>query len=176
MIAVIAAIVGGLIEGVKVPLASPLLYALRKRRIFPFAFMAYCIALGFEVNVSNVYAMNLRQMFTLLIPTVLLLDSCLRGERIDRLSIPFIPLLIIGYIYTPIYVFSISLYAFKVLSQDLRGMIPFAAGISLLILSLMLLSKQLNVMGGAATQVVFISSLAIITSIAFWKRVEKVSL
>lgn len=81
MIAVVAAIIGGLLTGLKTPLLSPVIYLSKfKRDIFLILFFVYCLALGYELEITNVYDDNLITIFAVILPSILLLDAGLKGE------------------------------------------------------------------------------------------------
>lgn len=110
MLAVIASISAGIHAGIFSPLLSPLVYALKFRKdLFLFSFLFYSLALGYEFY-SSVYD---EKFIALLLSTILLLDSGLKGERRDYLSYIIAGLLVSGIFFKEIFLFAIFLAFFN---------------------------------------------------------------
>jgi len=187
-IAVIAAAIGGLIAGLTLPLLFlPLLYlskVKRKKDIFLLLFPVYALAIGYQLNVANVYAADLIPVLSVVVPSLLLLDAGLRIKKEEEpifartkvLFILIISAFVIGWFVQVVFVgavLAVFLYEF---SKDNARCGIYAAGIgfSSLIVALVLVQGVLNLEGGAATQVVFIAAFSTLTALVFfWKHVDR---
>ena len=187
-IAVIAAAIGGLIAGLTLPLLFlPLLYlskVKRKKDIFLLLFLVYALAIGYQLNVANVYAADLIPVLSVVVPSLLLLDVGLRIKeeeepifaRTKVLFILIISAFVIGWFVQEVFVgavLAVFLYEF---SKDhaRRGIYAAGIGFSSLIVALVLVQGVLNLEGGAATQVVFIAAFSTLTALVFfWKHVDR---
>ncbi len=189
-IAVIAAAIGGLIAGLTLPLLFlPLLYlskVKRKKDIFLLLFLVYALAIGYQLNVANVYAADLIPVLSVVVPSLLLLDAGLRIKEEEEpifartktkvLFILIISAFVIGWFVQEVFVgavLAVFLYEF---SKDHARRGIYAAGIcfSSLIVALVLVQGVLNLEGGAATQVVFIAAFSTLTALVFfWKHVDR---
>jgi hypothetical protein len=198
MLAVVSAIVGGLMYGLKVTWLSWVVYLLKFRKsVFLVAFSAYCLALGYELEVSSVYDMDPAVVFAIVLPTILILDAGLKGEQRvfvrDRYVIDIVALLkehrdivsyilsvaiVVGYFVKVLFVIAVTLAVFHHFSKDNPRMGAWVAlaGASMLILGLALSGCLFNMPGSASTQVVFISAVSILLALAFWREVEKLEL
>lgn len=155
IIAVFAAALGGLIAGLKLPLLLlPLIYVLNytnKKDILLLVFSVYALAIGYEFEVSNLYETDLVKVVSVVVPSLLLLDSGLRlrtklnGER----------------------------EGFKLKAR--RGVFAALISSSLLLAALVLGQGVLNLEGSAATQVVFIAAVStLIALLFFWRKRDRV--
>jgi|Deesub1362A_J573_1020465.scaffolds.fasta_scaffold00471_19 hypothetical protein len=182
MIAVLAAVVGGLIAGIYTPLLSPVLYLLKSRRdLFLLLFLAYCLALGYEFEVANVYEADVVAVLAVILPSILLLDSGLKGKESSlRGLIAYAAALaiLIGLFVREVFVLGVIIALFHHFSRDYprRGAAVSLAGISLLILGLFAGSGMLNLPGGAPSQVVFISAVGILLALFFWRNIKTTEL
>ena len=188
IIAVVAAAIGGLIAGLKLPLLLlPLIYVLKykeKKDIFLLVFFVYVLAIGYEFEVANLYELDLVKVVSVVVPSLLLLDSGLRSrlkeEKTSLAQVPFIAFFIAfatGWFVREVFVAAVLIALIYEFSKDnARGGI-FAAIIvfSLLFAAVVLEQSVLNWEGGAATQVVFISAVSTLIALVFFrKRVMRV--
>lgn len=187
-IAVIAAAIGGLIAGLTLPLLFlPLLYlskVKRKKDIFLLLFLVYALAIGYQLNVANVYAADLIPVLSVVVSSLLLLDAGLRIKEEEEpifaktkvLFIIIISAFVIGWFVQVVFVgavLAVFLYEF---SKDhaRRGIYAASICFSSLIVALVLVQGMLNLEGGAATQVVFILAFSTLTALVFfWKHVDR---
>ncbi len=179
MIAVVAAIIGGLIVGLKTPLFSPVVYLSKFRKdLFLILFFVYCLMLGYELEITNIYNINLIMIFTIILPSILLLDTGLRGERKELASYIIITTILIGWFVREIFIIAVLISLFYHFSKDnpKRGVFVVLASISLLIVGLVFSKSMLNLLGGSATQVAFISAISILIVLLFWKKIERMEL
>ena len=187
-IALVAAAIGGLIAGLKLPLLLlPLIYVSKfkeKKDIFLLVFFGYAVAIGYEFEVANIYELDLITVLSVVVPSLLLLDSGLRPrlkeEKTSFAQVPFIAFIvafIIGWFVREVFVAAVLIALIYEFSKDnARGGI-FAAIIvfSLLFAAVVLEQSVLNWEGGAATQVVFISAVSTLIALVFFrKRVMRV--
>ena len=178
MIAVIAAIIGGLMVGLKTPLFSPLIYLSKFRKnLFLVLFFAYCLALGYELKITNVYNINLTIIFAVVLPTILLLDAGLRGESKSSVSYLIGAIILIGWFFRELFVIGVLLALSYHFSKDCpkRGIFVVLFSISLLIVGLIFGKSMLDLLGGSSTQVAFISSITLLIVLLFWRKIEKVN-
>ncbi|HJH27151.1 MAG TPA: hypothetical protein C5S37_10390 [Methanophagales archaeon] len=188
LLAVIAAAIGGLIAGLKLPLLLlPLIYVStfkEKKDIFLLLFFGYTLAIGYEFEVANLYELDLITVLSVVVPSLLLLDSGLRSrlkeEKPSFAQVPFIAFVIafvIGWFVREVFVaavFGALIYEF---SKDnaRRGIFAVLIVFSLLITAIVLGQGVLNLEGSAATQVVFISAVStLIALVFFWRKRDRV--
>ena len=172
MIGVVAAIIGGLIVGLKTPLLSPVIYLSKFRKdLFLVLFFVYCLALGYELEITNIYDANLMTIFAVVLPSVLLLDAGLRGESRGLVSYIIAATILIGWFVREVFVIAVLLALFYHFSEDhpKRGVFVVLVSISLLIIGLILGKNTLDLFGGSSTQVVFISAISILIVLLFWR-------
>ncbi len=172
MIAVAASIVGGFIAGIKTPLTSPIVYALKfKKDLFLISFFAYCLALGYEFKVSNVYNASTISILSVILPSILLLDAGLKGECRDLLSYIIVTFILAGLLVNELFVIATIAAIYHQFSRDhpRSGVLIVSFSVALLILGLIFCERFLNLPGGSLTQIAFIS--AILIAIVFWKIV-----
>jgi hypothetical protein len=182
MIAAVAAVIGGLIAGIKTPLLSPALYLLRSRRdLFLLSYVVFCLALGYEFEVANVYDADLIAIFAAAMPTILLLDAGLRddekdGEKGLRGLIAYVAVLamLAGLFINVAFIFGLLIAFLHHFQKDRpgRGAVVAIISISLLILGLFAGREMLNLPGAASSQVVFISAVGILLGLFFWKSIK----
>jgi len=173
MIAVIAAIVSGLIVGIKTPLFSPIIYLSKFRKdLFLILFFVYCLALGYELKISNIYHTNITTIFAIILSSILLLDAGLRGENRNLITYILIVVILISWFVKEVFVITVLFAFFYHFSEDhpKRGVITVLVSIFLLIIGLVLGKSMLNLLGSSSTQVVFISAISIII-VLFWRLV-----
>lgn len=158
---------GGLIAGLRLPLLFlPLMFVTgikNKKDIFLLVFSVYALAIGYECEVTNLYEADMVKVVSVVVPSLLLLDSGLKirlkGEETSFAQVPLIAFIIafvIGWFVREVFV---------------------AAGIvfSLLLAALVLGQGVLNLEGGGATQVVFIAAVStLIALVFFWRKRERV--
>ena len=187
IIAVIAAAIGGLIAGLKMPLLLlPLIYVSKfknKEDIFLLVFFVYALAIGYEFKVANLYELDLITVLSVITPSLLLLDSGLRLREektsFAKIKIPFIFIIsafVIGWFVREVFVCAVLITLFYEFSRDnaRRGIFAVLLSFSLLVIALLLGGGMLNLEGGVATQVVFIAAVSTLTALVFfWKRVER---
>jgi uncharacterized paraquat-inducible protein A len=188
IIAVIAAAIGGLIAGLRIPLLFlPLMFVTgikNKKDIFILVFFVYALAIGYEFEVSNLYELDLVKVLSVAVPTLLLLDSGLKlrskeEEAEIKTLILFIIAFVIGWFVREIFVAAVLIALIYEFSSDNARSGIFAALISfsLLLVAIVLGQNQLNLdlEGGAATQVVFISAVStLIALVFFWRKRDRV--
>ena len=190
IIAVIAAATGGLIAGLKMPLLLlPLIYVStfkEKKDIFLLLFFGYALAIGYEFEVANLYELDLITVLSVVLPSLLLLDSGLRSrlglkeEKTSFAQVPFIAFsiaFVIGWFVREVFVaavFGALIYEF---SKDnaRKGIFAVLIVFSLLIAAFALGQGVLNLEGGAATQAVFIAAVStLIALVFFWRKMDRV--
>lgn len=179
MIAVVAAIIGGLIVGLKTPLISPVIYLSKFRKdIFLVLFFVYCLMLGYELEINNIYDANLITIFAVVLPSVLILDAGLRGESRSLVSYVIGAIILIGWFLRELFVIGVLLALFYHFSKDCpkRGVFVVLLSISLLIVGLIFGKSMLNLLGSSSTQVAFISAISILIVLLFWRKIEKAKL
>jgi len=172
MIGVVAAIIGGLIVGLKTPLLSPVIYLSKFRKdLFLVLFFVYCLALGYELEITNIYDANLMTIFAVVLPSVLLLDAGLRGESRGLVSYIIAATILIGWFVREVFVIAVLLALFYHFSKDnpKRGVFVVLVSTSLLIIGLVFSKSMLNLLGSSSTQVVFISAISILIVLLFWR-------
>ena len=172
MIGVVAAIIGGLIVGLKTPLLSPVIYLSKFRKdLFLVLFFVYCLALGYELEITNIYDANLMTIFAVVLPSVLLLDAGLRGESRGLVSYIIAATILIGWFVREVFVIAVLLALFYHFSKDnpKRGIFVVLVSTSLLIIGLVFSKSMLNLLGSSSTQVVFISAISILIVLLFWR-------
>ncbi|MDI6885193.1 MAG: hypothetical protein QMD22_02375 [archaeon] len=157
LIAVIAAAIGGLIAGLRMPLLLlPLIYVLKykdKKDVFLLVFSVYVLATGYEFEVSNLYELDLVKVLSVVIPALLLLDSGLRSRLKEEKT---------------------SFYEFSK-NKARRGVFAALISFSLLLAAIVLGQSVLNMEGGTATQVVFIAAVSTLVALVFfWRKRERV--
>ncbi|MBO8183034.1 MAG: hypothetical protein H0Z28_09620 [Archaeoglobus sp.] len=185
MISIIAAFIGGIVTGTYTPLFSPVFYLLRsKKGFFLISFSAYCISLGYEVELGNLYDTDLLLVFAIVLPTILLLDAGLKGERWTSIrkwgpvSYLSISLIIGSLLIKELFIIGVLLAFLYNFSEDnpRKGSITTLVGISLLIAGLFAVRSILNLPGSAPSQVTFISAVSILLTLIFWKSIQKVKI
>jgi hypothetical protein len=172
MIGIVAAIIGGLIVGLKTPLLSPVIYLSKFRKdLFLILFFVYCLVLGYELEITNIYNANLITIFAVLLPSILLLDAGLRGESSGLVGYILVVAILIGWFVREVFVIAVLLALFYHFSKDnpKRGVFVVVVSISLLIVGLVFGKSMLNLLGGSSTQVVFISAISILIVLLFWR-------
>lgn len=157
LIAVIAAAIGGLIGGLRIPLLFlPLMFVTgikNKKDIFILVFFVYALAIGYEFEVANLYELDLVKVLSVTVPSLLLLDSGLRLRLRTKLK---------G---------EKEGFEFK----ERKGVFAALISFSLLLVAILLGQNLLNFEGGAATQVVFISAVStLIALVFFWRKRDRV--
>ena len=184
-IAVIAAAMGGLIAGLKIPLLFlPFLFISKvknKKDIFLLLFLVYALAIGYEFEIADIYGTDLCMVLSVLIPQLLLLDSGLRDDHpiFAKPKIIFIIIIsafVLGWFVNAVFVGAILIaLAFEFSGDNARrGIFADVISLALLIGALALVQGLLNLEGGAATQVVFISAFSTLTALVFfWKHVDR---
>lgn len=173
MIAVVAAIIGGLLTGLKTPLLSPAIYLSKFRKdIFLILFFVYCLALGYELEITNIYDANLTTIFAVILPSILLLDAGLKGESRSLVSYIILVAILIGWFVREVFIIAVLIALFYHFSKDnpKRGVFVVLASISLLIAGLVFGKSTLNLLGSFSTQVVFISAIGILIALLFWRK------
>ncbi len=172
MIAVVAAIIGGLIAGLKTPLILPPVIYLSKFRkdVVLILFFVYCLALGYEFEVANIYNADIIAIFAVILPSVLILDAGLRGENEGLINYILIVTILIGWFVRVIFIIAVLIAFFYHFSKDRpkRGIFVVVTGTSLLIVGFVFGEEMLNLLGGSSTQVVFISAISILVVLLFW--------
>ncbi|RLI81590.1 hypothetical protein DRP04_05755 [Archaeoglobales archaeon] len=179
MIGVIAAVIGGLITGLKTPLLSPVIYLSKFRKdLFLILFFVYCLALGYELEITNIYNANLITIFAVILPSVSLLDAGLRGESRGLVSYILVVAILIGWFVKEIFIIAVLIALFYHFSKDYpkRGVFVVLVSISLLTVGLVFGKSILNMLGGSSTQVVFISAISILIVLLFWRKFRKTEL
>jgi hypothetical protein len=180
MIAVVAAIIGGLIIGLKTPLLSPLLYLSKSFRkdLFLILFFVYCLALGYELEITSIYNVNLIVIFAVVLPSVLLLDMGLRGESKGLVVYIIVAITLIGWFVKELFIIAILLAVFYHFSKDhpKRGVFAVLVCNSMLIIGFVFSKSILNQLGSSSTQVVFISAICILIVLLFWRKTETIKL
>lgn len=188
IIAVIAAAIGGLIAGLRIPLLFlPLMFVTgikNKKDIFILVFFVYALAIGYEFEVSNLYELDLVKVLSVAVPTLLLLDSGLKlrskeEEAEIKTLILFIIAFVIGWFVREIFVAAVLIALIYEFSSDnaRSGIVAALISFSLLLVAIVLGQNQLNLdlEGGAATQVVFISAVStLIALVFFWRKRDRV--
>ena len=179
MIAVVAAIVGGLIAKLKTPLLSPAIYLSKFRKgVFLILFFIYCLALGYELEIANVYSTNPITIFAVILPSILLLDAGLRGESRDLVSYILIAAILAGLFIREVFIVAVLVALFYHFSKDnpKSGVFTALVSISLLFGGLVFCQSTLNLLGGSSTQVVFISAISVFIVLLFWRKIEKIKI
>jgi len=185
MIALVAVAIGGLIVGLKIPLLLlPLIYITKfknKKEIFLLLFFIYALAIGYEFEVANLYESGLIEELSIIVPSLLLLDSGLRSKEekssFAPIQIAFIIAFVIGWFVREIFVVAVLGVLLYELSKDNpgKGILAGTIGLSSLVISLALGKALLNFEGSAATEVVFISAVSTLVVLTFfWKKVERI--
>lgn len=179
MIGLIAVLAGGLIQGLKTPLASPLLYILKsKKDLFLALFFAYCLALGYEFKVHSLYTKP-TYIFTLILPTILFLYSMKREVR-GTVNYLLVAPILAGILFPPIFavavIAAIGYNFYKDKPQLGKGILSSATPISILVVGLIVLKGVLNLPGSASTQAIFIAAAGILTALAFWRETGRTKL
>lgn len=172
MIAVFAAIIGGLIAGLKTPMLSPVIYLSKFRKdLFLVLFSVYCLALGYELGMADIYNVNPVTIFAIILPSVLLLDAGLRGESRGLVSYALIATTLTGWFVKEVFVIAVLIALFYHFSEDnpRRGFFVASASVSLLIAGLVFGRSMLDLLGGSSTQVVFISAISILILLLIWR-------
>jgi hypothetical protein len=186
LIGLIAAVIGGLIMGLKTPLISLISVFLKpKKDLFIIFFLVYCLALSFEVRVSSVYSADLLTITALILPTLLILDAGLREDEGGSGNSGFLSERYLRYaisIAIPIGWFVREFFAIAVLFATLynfsrdnprKGVYAVAASTILLIVSLFFGRAVLDTPGSSSSQVVFILAVAILTALIFMRRIQR---
>ncbi len=171
MIAVVAAVIGGLIVGLKTPLLTPVIYLSKfKKDLFLIMFFVYCLALGYEFEIANIYDINPITVFAVVLPSILLLDAGLRGESRDLISYTLAVAILIGWFVKEVFIIAVLIALFYHFSKDYprRGVFVVLVSISLLTVGLIFGKSLLYMLGGSSTQVVFISAISILVVLLFW--------
>ncbi|MCD6456700.1 MAG: hypothetical protein J7K81_07945 [Methanophagales archaeon] len=186
IIAVIAAAMGGLIGGLRIPLLFlPLMFVTgikNKKDIFLLVFFVYALAIGYEFAVSNLYELDLVKVLSVTVPTLLLLDSGLKlrskeEEAEIKTLIFFIIAFVIGWFVREIFVAAVLIALIYEFSSDKArsGIFATLISFSLLLAAIVLGQNLLNFEGGAVTQVVFISAVStLIALVFFWRKRDRV--
>ncbi len=180
VIAVIAAAVGGLIAGLKVPLLFlPFLFFAKEKKkkdIFLLLFLLYALAIGYEFEIANIYSTDLPLVLCVVIPQLLLLDSGLKDEHPNFAKPKIIVISIIsafffGWLVKEVFVGAVLIaLAFEFSGENARrGIFAAVSSLALLIGALALAQGMLNLEGGAATQVVFIAAFSTLTALLFFR-------
>ncbi len=200
LLAVIAAAIGGLIAGLELPLLLlPVIYVSKikeKRDLFILLFSVYGLAIGYELEVANLYSADFVKVLSVMVPSLLLLDSGLssslrswqgleEGKRRRRFTqLPFATLIgfsvsfVIGWYIREIFVVAVLVALMYEFSKDNeRGFGVFAAVFcfSLFITVIVFGQGLLNLEGAAATQAVFIAAVStLIALVFFWRKRDRV--
>jgi len=184
-IAVIAAAMGGLMAGLKISLLFlPFLFISKvknKKDLFLLLFLVYALAIGYEFEIANIYTADLCMVLIVVIPQLLLLDSGLRGDHpiFAKPRIFFIIIIsafVLGWFVNVVFVGAVLIaLAFEFSGDNARrGIFAAVISLALLIGALVLVQGVLNLEGGAATQVVFISAFStLIALLFFWKSIDR---
>jgi len=182
LIALIAALVGGLIAGLKIPLLLLPMLSISKLKnkndMFLILFVIYALTIGYEFEVVSIYGLDPIKTFSLLIPSLLLLDAGLRSreDEFNRMQFAaFVIFFIIGWFLRPVFVVAaFGAFILYFSNSTRRGAFITISSIFLLIAGIIIGESTLNMEGGTATQVVFISAISnLIALVFFWKRVER---
>ncbi len=180
MIGVIAAIVGGLIVGLKTPLLSPVIYLSSKfrRDLFLILSFVYYLALGFKVEVTNIYNINPIIIFAVILPSILLFDTGLRNESKDTISYILMVAMTIGLLVRELFIIAMLITLLYHFSKDnpKKGVFVVLASTSMLMLGLVLCKSVLNLLGASSSQIAYISAVSIIVVLLFWRKTEKLPL
>lgn len=179
MIVVVAVIIGAIIVGLKTPLLSPLVFLskFKKKSLFIILFFIYCLVLGYELRITNVYNVTPITIFAVILPTILLLDAGLKNDK-DSLS-KFLNNkteytiaigLLIGLFVKYIFAIALLIVFFQQFSDDhpKKGALVLIS-VLLLVAGLILGRQLIDFIGGASTQVIFISSISILTTLIFYR-------
>ncbi|MBE8539394.1 hypothetical protein [Geoglobus acetivorans] len=177
MIGLVAALVGGIIAGVKTPFVAPAIYLLSRYRKNPFliSFGVYCISLSYEFRVTNVFDLDPITVLSVLLPTILLLEDGLNEDRSG--SFPeylLAAFMLSGLIFREIFVFSTLLALMNMVAEDRakRGAAILAAGALILAAGLFVIRSFLDVPGGASTQAAVVTSITAFAVLLFWRRAD----
>lgn len=196
LLAVIAAAIGGLIAGLKLPLLLlPVIYVSKikeKRDLFILLFSVYGLAIGYELEVANLYSADFVKVLSVVVPSLLLLDSGLRlrlwqgleeGKKRRFTQLPFATLIgfsvsfVIGWYIREIFVVAVLVALMYEFSKDneRRGVFAAVFCFSLFITAIVLGQELLNLEGAAATQAVFIAAVStLIALVFFWRKRDRV--
>ncbi|MDI6810375.1 MAG: hypothetical protein QMD80_01615 [archaeon] len=188
IIAMIAAVMGGLIAGLKMPLLLLPVICLSKfkdkKDIFLLVFFVYALAIGYEFEVANLYETDLITVLSVIVPSLVLLDSGLRLKlKVEKTSFVQVPLIffgiafVIGWFVREVFagaVLGALIYEFSK-DKARKGIFAALIGFSLLLAALVLGQSVLNMEGGTATQVVFIAAVSTLVALVFfWRKRERV--
>ncbi len=176
MIGVVAAAIGGLIAGLKTPLLSPVIYLSKFRKdLFLILFFVYCLALGYELEITSIYDADLITIFAVILPSVLLLDAGLRGESRGLVSYIIVAAILAGLFVKELFVTAVLLAFLYHFSKDYpkRGVFVVLASVSLLTVGLVFSKNMLDLLGASSAQVAFISAIAILLALGVIKIIKK---
>jgi len=155
--------------------------------LFLLLFSVYALASGYELEVSNLYELNLVKVLSVVIPTLLLLDAGLKSESEEEtrgfthahgfliasgVTIAFV----IGWFVSVVFVAAVFSALIYELSGDKarRGVFAALISSSLLLAALVLGQGLLNLEGGGATQAIFIAAVStIIALMFFWRKRDR---
>ena len=197
LLAVIAAAIGGLIAGLKLPLLLlPVIYVSKikeKGDLFILLFSVYGLAIGYELEVANLYSADFVKVLSVVVPSLLLLDSGLslrswqeleEGEKRRFTQLPFATLIgfsvsfVIGWYIREIFVVAVLvalIYEFSKDNERRFGLFAAVFCFSLFITAIVLGEGLLNLEGAAATQAVFIAAVStLIALVFFWRKRDRV--
>jgi len=181
----------------KLPLLLlPLIYVSKikeKRDIFILLFSVYGLAIGYELEVANLYSADFVKVLSVMVPSLLLLDSGLSSmswqgleEREKRrfTQLPFATLIgfsisfVIGWYIHEIFVVAVLValvYEFSKDNERRFGLFAAVFCFSLFITAIVLGQELLNLEGAAATQAVFIAAVStLIALVFFWRKRDRV--
>ena len=175
MIALIAVVIGGIIVGLKIPLLSPLIYLSRFRRdLFLVLFFIYCLALGYEFEVNNIYESNLYSILIILLTIIFFFDSGMRdvSENRDKINYILIIIMLIGWFFIEIFIVALLLAFFYHFYKDnpIKGVFATLTPISILCIGLVVLKNEFSLFGSGSTQAVFIAAVSILYALIFWRK------
>jgi len=180
----------------KLPLLLlPLIYVSKikeKRDIFILLFSVYGLAIGYELEVADLYSADFVKVLSVMVPSLLLLDSGLRLRSWQGLEegkrrftqLPFATLIgfsisfVIGWYIREIFVVAVLVALIYEFSKDNGrrfGLFATVLCFSLFITAIVLGQGLLNLEGAAATQAVFIAAVStLIALVFFWRKKDRV--
>lgn len=158
MIALVLAFLTGVIYGLKVPLISPLVYLSKfvRKDLFVLLFFVYCIALSYELEISNIYAYSVNMtVIPVAISTILFLDyglrfdNDLRAEIREKKNYVIVGIALAGLIFKEMFLLGSILALFYNFSDtNPRKSISVVVSVLALVVGLIFLKNLLSI-GGA---------------------------
>lgn len=173
MIGVAGLLVAGVILKNPLLFAAPLIYMISRinRDLFLISFAAYCIALGYSIEVKTLYDLSdIPIMLSIAISAILMLDEALAGRKPDRngfvLLAPLLAGVLVREALLPVVVLATIMNFHHGATR--KGVVVVVASLLVAVAGFTALKDYLSLAGAYSTQVSLLSALTILSVLPFW--------